>query len=57
MRSYEGDRTAAVMKALKGLAFFRVNDHPSMADYLRVTATTRELFEPVVSRIAAVAKR
>jgi histidinol-phosphate/aromatic aminotransferase/cobyric acid decarboxylase-like protein len=46
-----GAHEAAVQEALRGVAFFRRINHPSMEGFYRITTTTRAQFEPVVDRI------
>jgi histidinol-phosphate aminotransferase len=46
-----GEHEAAVQEALRGVAFFRRINHPSMKGFYRITTTTRAQFEPVVDRI------
>ena len=49
-----GAADARVMQAMEGIAVFRRVAHPSMTGMQRITATTKEMFAPVIERIAAV---
>lgn len=46
-----GEHEAAVQEALRGIAFFRRINHPSMQGFYRIATTTRAQFEPVVDLI------
>ncbi len=52
-----GEDRGAVESALAGVARYRVFPDSLLGDYLRFTTTTRDLFKPVIDRIAAVANK
>lgn len=52
-----GDDADAVFEALKNIALFRATfTHPSLLGFSRFTATTRELFKPLVDIIRPIIK-
>jgi histidinol-phosphate aminotransferase len=46
-----GEADRQVMEAMDHVAVFRRIDHPSMVGMQRITATTRQLFAPIIRRI------